>query len=52
MEDEGARRRPDGVARVVAALIARHHVEALGEQVNDLALALVAPLRADDDDDF
>ena len=40
------------VPRVVAALIARHHVEALGQQIDDLALALVAPLRADDYDDF
>src|SRR5947209_18693890 len=39
----------DGVAGVVTALIARDHVEALGEEVNDLALAFVAPLRADDD---
>ena len=37
----------DGVARVVAALVARDHVAALGEQVNDLALALIAPLGAD-----
>ena len=40
----------DGVARVVAALIARDEVETLREQVNNLALALVAPLRADDYD--
>jgi hypothetical protein len=31
----------------VAALIARDHVEALGEKIDDLPLALVAPLRAD-----
>ena len=41
----------DGVAGVVTALVARDHVEALGQEVNDLALALVAPLRADDYDD-
>src|SRR5215218_404694 len=32
----------DGVPGVVAALVARDHVEALGQQVDDLALALVA----------
>ena len=36
------------VAGVVAALIARHHVECLAEEVDDLALSLVAPLRPDD----
>src|SRR2546423_14549724 len=41
----------DGVAGVVTALVARDHVEALGQEVNDLALALIAPLRADDYDD-
>ena len=40
----------DRVAGVVAALIARHDVEALGEQIDDFAFALVAPLRAEDDD--
>ncbi len=30
---------------VVAALEAHHHVGVLGEQVNDLALALISPLR-------
>ena len=39
----------DGVAGVVAALIAHHHVGLLGQQVGDLALALVAPLGADHD---
>ena len=33
------------VARVVAALIAHHHVGLLGQHVDDLALALVTPLR-------
>ena len=40
----------DRVAGVVAALEADHEVRVLGEQVGDLALALVAPLGADDDD--
>ena len=34
------------VAGVVPALVAGDHVGALGEEVDDLALALVAPLRA------
>ena len=40
------------VAGVVAALETRHRGRALGQQVDDLALALVAPLGADDDDEF
>ena len=40
------------VAGVVSALETRHRGGALGEQVDDLALALVAPLGADDDDEF
>jgi hypothetical protein len=39
----------DGVAGVVAAAIAGHDGRALGQPVGDVALALVAPLRADDD---
>ena len=39
-----------GVAGVVAALWADHEVGLLGQVVDDLALALVAPLPADDDD--
>ena len=39
-----------GVAGVVPALIARHDVEVLREQVDDLPFALVSPLRAQDDD--
>jgi hypothetical protein len=35
------------VSGIVAARIARHYIEALGENVNDLAFAFVAPLRAD-----
>ncbi|MNC87362.1 hypothetical protein D3C83_30830 [compost metagenome] len=38
------------VAGVVPALEAHHALRAVGEPVDDLALALVAPLRADDDD--
>ena len=38
-----------GVPGVVAALVAGDDGERLGEQVDDLALALVAPLGADDD---
>ena len=39
----------DGVPGVRPALVAADHIRALREQVDDLALALVAPLRADDD---
>ena len=56
--DHAARRLPD-LERLVAdddrvpgvrpALVAADHIRALREQVDDLALALVAPLRADDD---
>ena len=42
----------DRVAGVVAALEAHDRVRALGEQVDDLALALVAPLGADYDDSW
>ncbi len=59
-QDAGGNQRQDGllaadhqgVAGVVAALEARHRGDALGEQVDDLALALVAPLGADDDDEL
>ena len=37
-----------GMAGVVAALVAHHHVGLLGQQVNDPALALVAPVEAGD----
>src|SRR5664280_355719 len=37
----------DRVSGIVAARIARYDVEAFGENVNDLAFAFVAPLRAD-----
>ena len=36
----------DGVAGVVAALRADHHVRLLGQHVNDLAFAFIAPLGA------
>ena len=42
----------DRVAGVVAALEAHDHVRVLGEQVDDLALPLVAPLGTDDDDSW
>ena len=37
------------MARIVAALIARHDIEPFGEEIDDLAFALVAPLGAQDD---
>ena len=40
----------DGVAGVVAAVVAGHDLDLLREQVHDLALAFVAPLGADDHD--
>jgi hypothetical protein len=36
-----------GMARIMAALIARDNVRAVGQEVNDLSLALIAPLGAD-----
>ena len=39
----------DRVAGVRAALVAAHEVGILREQVDDLPLALVSPLRPDDD---
>jgi hypothetical protein len=38
-----------GVARVMPALKTHDRRRILGEQIHDLTLALVAPLRADDD---
>src|SRR5581483_9455527 len=38
-----------GMARIRPALVANDQVGALGEHIHDLALALVAPLGADDD---
>ena len=59
-QDPGRDQRQDGllaadderVAGVVAALEAGHRGGALGQQVDDLALALIAPLGADDDDEL
>ena len=39
----------DRVPCVRAALVAAHEIRVLREQVDDLALAFVSPLRADDD---
>ena len=39
----------DGVTGVVAALVADDDLHLLGDEVGELALALVAPLGADDD---
>ena len=39
----------DRVPRVVSALVARHDVEPIREQIDDFSLALVAPLGAEDD---
>ena len=50
VEDELGLAHPHGVTGVVAALITRHDGGAGGEEVDDLALALVAPLRTDDGD--
>ena len=41
----------DGVPGVVAAVVAGDDVEAVGQQVDDLALAFVAPLPAEHRDD-
>ena len=42
----------DGVSGVVPAMVARHDLEAVGEQVDDLSLPLVAPLAPEDGCDF
>src|SRR5690606_13776592 len=39
-----------GVAGVVAALVAHHRGGLIGQQVDDLALALITPLGTQDDD--
>ena len=49
LQDELALADEHGVAGVVPALVAGHDIEAFGEKVDDLALALVAPLGAQDD---
>ena len=50
MEDEALLAHLDGVAGVVAAVVAGHDLDLLREQVHDLALAFVAPLGADHHD--
>ena len=50
VEHEGFLADLNGVAGVRAALVAHHPVGALGENVDELSLAFVAPLRTDDDD--
>ena len=50
VEDEGLAVGLDGVAGVVAAVVARHYLHLVGEEVDDLAFAFVAPLGADDHD--
>jgi hypothetical protein len=42
----------DRVPRVVAAVVAGDDVEAIGEKVDDLSLALVSPLSAQNGDDL
>ncbi len=49
MEDEFLSAMNDGVPGIVAALAADHDVGLAGENVDDLALAFIAPLRADED---
>ena len=48
LEGEGLAVDHDGVAGVVAALVADDQVHLLGEEVGELPLALVTPLGADD----
>ena len=50
MELEGAAIVDHSMAGIVAAAVADHHVRLLGEQIDDPALAFVAPLPADDGD--
>ena len=50
LEDELLAPHHDGVPGVVAALIAHHRVHVRGQHVHQLALGLVAPLRAHDHD--
>jgi hypothetical protein len=52
VEREGAPVRDDRVSGVVPARAARADVGVGGENVDELALALVAPLRAEDDGDW
>ena len=50
VEDELLLADDDRVAGVVAAVVARHHLDLRRQQVDDLPLALVAPLGAGDHD--
>ena len=49
LEGEGLAVHHDGVAGVVAALVADDQLHLLGQEVGELALALVTPLGPDDD---
>ena len=49
LEGEGLAVHHDGVAGVVAALIADDQLHLLGQEVGELALALITPLGPDDD---
>ena len=50
VEDELPPAHDHGVARVVPAVVAGHHLDPRGQQVDDLPLAFVAPLGAGDHD--
>jgi len=50
VEDGGLALDDEGVAGVGAAGVAHHDLGAFGQEVDDLTLALVAPLRPDDDE--
>src|SRR6266498_5586970 len=52
MELEGAALIDDGMAGVVAATITDHQARALSQQIDDMALAFVAPLGANYRDDW
>ena len=49
MQDEFLALDDDGVAGIVASGIAGHDGKVVGEHVDNLALAFIAPLRSDDD---
>ena len=49
LEGEGLPVHHDGVPGVVAALVADDHLHLLGQEVGELALALIPPLGPDDD---
>src|SRR5262249_30826925 len=52
MQREAPAAELDGVAGVVGAVVPGDHVEAVPEQLHDLALAFVAPLSAHDGQDL